>query len=150
VTTIESDVRAAARAEAEFGAGKGRRGFVYVTIGPRQLLPGHPMAAVRGPTASPFISPRARFTSLRGCGHLNARPRGDRVRPAISAAYARRTGRRVSAPICWRGIRRRRGCRRHPDRAARQLGPLIALVVNMLDPEVVVSAAAFGLARTVS
>src|SRR6185295_1771091 len=32
-TTIESDVRAAARAEARFGAGKGRGIFAYVTIG---------------------------------------------------------------------------------------------------------------------
>jgi len=150
VTTIESDVRAAARAEAEFGAGKGRRGFVYVTIGTGVsyclVIDGRPHAGANG-FAIHFAS-SALHVPCGACGHLNA-PVLEEIAsgPAISAAYARRTGRRVSAPDLLASASA--GDAVAGDiltAAARQLGPLIALVVNMLDPEVVVLGGGLGLA----
>jgi glucokinase len=150
VTTIESDVRAAARAEAEFGAGKGRRGFVYVTIGTGVsyclVIDGRPHAGANG-FAIHFAS-SALHVPCEACGHLNA-PVLEEIAsgPAISAAYARRTGRGIGAADLLAAATA--GDAVAGDiltAAARQLGPLIALVVNMLDPEVVVLGGGLGLA----
>ena len=104
-TTIESDVRAAARAEAAFGAGKGRRVFVYVTIGTGVsyclVIDGRPHAGANG-FAIHFAS-SALHIPCEACGHVNA-PVLEEIAsgPAISAAYARPHGsQRRRAPTCW-------------------------------------------------
>jgi glucokinase len=150
-TTIESDVRAAARAEARFGAGKGRRLFVYVTIGTGisycLVIDGRPHAGANG-FAIHFAS-SALHVLCDACGHVNA-PVIEEIAsgPALSAAYHRRTGRRVegagellAAAASGDGI-----AGEVVTAAAHQLGPLVALVVNMLDPEAVVLGGGLGLA----
>jgi glucokinase len=149
--TIESDVRAAARAEARFGAGKGRRIFAYVTIGTGVsyclAIDGRPHAGANG-FAIHFAS-SALHVPCDACGHINA-PILEEVAsgPAIAAAFARRTGRSVAGAdevLAAAGA----GDPAALDvamSAADQLGPLVALVVNMLDPEAVVLGGGLGLA----
>jgi glucokinase len=149
-TMIESDVRAAARAEARFGAGEGRRVFVYVTIGTGVsyclVIEGRPHTGANG-FAIHFAS-SALHVPCEACGHINA-PVIEEIAsgPAISAAYARRTGRGVGAADLL--VAATAGDAVAGDivaAAARQLGPLVALVVNMLDPEAIVLGGGLGLA----
>ncbi len=149
-TTIESDVRAAARAEARFGAGQGRCIFVYVTIGTGLsyclVIEGRPHAGANG-FAIHFAS-SALHVPCEACGHINA-PVLEEIAsgPAISAAYARRTGRSIGAADLLAAATS--GDAAASDiltAAARQLGPLVALVVNMLDPQAIVLGGGLGLA----
>jgi glucokinase len=149
--TIESDVRAAARAEAKFGAGAGRRIFAYVTIGTGisycLVVDGRPHAGANG-FAIHFAS-SALHVPCEACGHVNA-PVLEEIAsgPALVAAYARHTGRSVEGAsdlLAGAGS----GDAVAGDvvaTAARQLGPLLALVVNMLDPEAIVLGGGLGLA----
>lgn len=149
--TIESDVRAAARAEARFGAGKGRRVFAYVTIGTGisycLVIDGRPHAGANG-FAIHFAS-SALHVPCEACGHINA-PVLEEIAsgPAISAAYARRTGCSVggAADLLAAATSGDAIASDLVIAAARQLGPLVALVVNMLDPEAVVLGGGLGLA----
>jgi predicted NBD/HSP70 family sugar kinase len=153
-TTIESDVRAAARAEARFGAGKGRRIFTYVTIGTGVsyclVNDGRPHAGANG-FAIHFAS-SALHVPCEACGHINA-PVLEEIAsgPAISAAYARRTGRSVggAADLLAAATSGDAIASDLVIAAARQLGPLVALVVNMLDPEAVVLGGGLGVAAGV-
>jgi len=149
-TTIESDVRAAARAEAAFGAGEGRRVFVYVTIGTGVsyclVIDGRPHAGANG-FAIHFAS-SALHVPCEACGHVNA-PVLEEIAsgPAIGAAYARRTGRSIDAPdLLAAATSGDAAAGDIVSAAARQLGPLVALVVNMLDPEAIVLGGGLGLA----
>jgi len=150
-TTIESDVRAAARGEARFGAGKGRRIFTYVTIGTGVsyclVIDGRPHAGANG-FAIHFAS-SALHVPCEACGHVNV-PVLEEIAsgPAISAAYAQRTGRSVggAADVLAAATSGDAIASDLVTAAARQLGPLVALVVNMLDPEAVVLGGGLGLA----
>jgi glucokinase len=151
-TTIESDVRAAARAEASFGAGKGRRIFIYVTIGTGisycLVVDGRPHAGANG-FAIHFAS-SALHVPCEACGHINAPILEELASgPALSAAYARRTGRSVggAADLLAAATSGDAIATDIITAAARQLGPLVALVVNMLDPEAVVLGGGLGLAE---
>ncbi len=149
--TIESDVRAAARAEAGFGAGKGRRVFAYITIGTGVsyclVIDGRPHAGANG-FAIHFAS-SALHVACEACGHINA-PVLEEIAsgPAISAAYARCTGRSVggAADVLAAAKSGDAVASVIVSAAARQLGPLVALVVNMLDPEAIVLGGGLGLA----
>ena len=150
-TTIESDVRAAALGEASFGAGTGYRQFVYVTIGTGLsyclVLDGKPYAGANG-FAIHFAS-SALHVICASCGAVN-RPVLEEIAagPAIAATYARRTGRATSSaeavvaaaaagdPTAVAVI----------GEAADRLGPLIGLIVNMLDPAAIVLGGGLGLA----
>jgi glucokinase len=151
-TTIESDVRAAARAEARFGAGKGRRIFTYVTIGTGisycLVIDGRPHAGANG-FAIHFAS-SALHVPCAACGRINA-PVLEEIASgsAIGAAYARRTGRSVggAADVLVAATSGDAAASEIVTAAARQLGPLVALVVNMLDPEAVVLGGGLGLAE---
>jgi predicted NBD/HSP70 family sugar kinase len=151
-TTIESDVRAAALAEARFGAGKGRRIFIYVTIGTGisycLVVDGRPHAGANG-FAIHFAS-SALLVPCEACGHINA-PVLEEIAsgPAISAAYARRMGRSVgsAADLLAATTSGDAVATDISTAAARQLGPLVALIVNMLDPEAVVLGGGLGLAE---
>jgi glucokinase len=151
-TTIKSDVRAAARAEARFGAGKGRRIFVYVTIGTGisycLVVDGRPHAGANG--FAIHCASSALHVPCEACGHINA-PIVEEIAsgPALSAAYARRTGRSVggAAEVLTAASSGDAIAGDIVTAAVRQLGPLVALVVNMLDPEAVVLGGGLGLAE---
>jgi len=147
---VESDVRAAARAEARFGAGKGRRLFAYVTIGTGisycLVIEGRPHAGANG-FAIHFAS-SALHVPCAACGHINA-PVAEEMAsgPAIAAAYARRTGRSLdTAALLTEAASGDAIARDIVTAAAWQLGPLVALIVNMLDPEAIVLGGGLGLA----
>ncbi len=149
--TIDSDVRAAARAEARFGAGKGRRVFAYVTIGTGVsyclAIDGRPHAGANG-FAIHFAS-SALHVPCTACGHVNT-PVLEEIAsgPAIAAAFARRTGRSVAGAdeVLAAANAGDAAALDVVRAAAEQFGPLVALVVDMLDPEAVVLGGGLGLA----
>jgi glucokinase len=150
-TTIESDVRAAARAEARFGAGKGRRTFAYVTIGTGVsyclVIDGRPHAGANG-FAIHFAS-SALHVPCEVCGHVNAPVIEEMASGrAVADAYARKTGRSIAgaADVLAAAESGDATAVEIVDSAASQLGPLIALIVNMLDPEAIVLGGGLGLA----
>ena len=148
---VEADVRAAARAEARFGAGRPYRQFVYVTVGTgissTLVVDGVPFAGSRGNALVLASSPW-----LAECGHC-----GGAVRvvveevssgPALVSAYQRRrpgwTGRAedvLAAAVVG-----------EPDAvtvtrtAGATLGNSVAFLVNVLDPEAVVVGGGLGVA----
>jgi len=149
---VESDVRAAARAEARFGAGKGRRLFAYVTIGTGisycLVIDGRPHAGANG-FAIHFAS-SALHVPCAACGHVNTPvPEEIASGPAITAAYVQRTGRPVAgaAEVLAAATSGDEAAREIVAAATRQLGPLVALIVNMLDPQAVVLGGGLGLAE---
>ena len=140
-------MRAAALAEARFGAGRAYRLFAYVSVGTgishTLVQDGRPYAGARGNALVLASGP----TSVRcpGCGTwartvLEAVASG----PALAAAYkpsnqgrGRAGGRRPAAtPDAVRVIRD----------AAEALGSGVGFLVNVLDPEAVVVGGGLGLA----
>jgi glucokinase len=151
-TTIDSDVRAAARAEARFGAGKGLRTFAYVTIGTGVsyclVIDGRPYSGANG-FAIHFAS-SALHVPCAACGHVNA-PIVEEIAsgPAIAAAFARRSGHSAAGATDALAAARAGDAAAIEvvTSAADQLGPLVALVANMLDPEAIVLGGGLGLAE---
>jgi len=149
--TIESDVRAAALAEAVFGAGKGHRQFAYVTVGTGLsyclVLDGRPYAGANG-FAIHFASSALRLL-CESCGAVN-RPVIEEVSagPAIASSYARRAGRPVAGAeaVLAAAAGGDADAIAVIDAGADQLGPLVALIVNMLDPAAIVLGGGLGLA----
>jgi predicted NBD/HSP70 family sugar kinase len=68
--------------------------------------------------------------------------------PAITAAYERRSGRRVAGAesVLAAAAERDAEAMAVVDAAADQLGPLVALIVNMLDPAAILFGGGLGLA----
>ena len=120
---LESDVRAAARAEARFGAGAGRSPFLYVVVGTGAsvclVVDGEPYAGAHGHAIVLGAPP------VEGV--------------ASGGALARRAGvERAEAVLADPG---------HSgvvDEAALALGQVLAVLVNALDPEVVVLGGGLG------
>jgi glucokinase len=149
---VEADVRAAALAEAEFGAGKDYGTFVYVTVGTGisycLIQSKKPYGGSRGYAQLLGSAP----LSLR-CPHCN-----DRIRftledvasgPALAAKYNERTNALVKrAEDVFVSAR-------HGENAALKtlreagvtLGSAVAFVVNLLDPEAVVVGGGLGSAK---
>lgn len=150
-TAIESDVRAAALAEARAGAGQGGRPFVYVTIGTGisycLVIDGRPFAGANG-CAIHFAS-SALLVHCQACGSV-ARPLLEDIAsgPAMAAAYARRIGRdsAVAEAVFAAAASGDAAAVEIVTAAADQLGALVGLVVNMLDPARLVLGGGIGLA----
>jgi glucokinase len=121
---IESDVRAAARAEARFGAGRAFGDFVYLTVGTGishcLVLAGEPYAGARGNAIVVGAPPVERVAS----GSALAR----------QAGVARAED--LLADPALAGL---------VDAAAAELGLALAALVNALDPEGVVVGGGLGL-----
>lgn len=124
--TVIADVRAAALAEAQLGAGRGHSVLVYVTVGTgishTLVIDGRPFPGARGAAL------------LFGSG-----PIGDVVLEDVAAgpAIAAAAGTSTAEDAVAAG---------HPavDEAARLLGEGIAVLVNLLDPEIVVVGGGLG------
>jgi glucokinase len=120
---LESDVRAAARAESRFGAGAGRSPFLYVTVGTGTsaclMIDGKPYAGARGHAITLGAPPVERIAS----GPALARRAGLERAEAVLAdpAYAALV-----------------------DDAAAALGQVLAVLCNILDPELVVIGGGLG------
>jgi glucokinase len=124
VVAVESDVRAAAIAEARFGAGGEARDFLYVSVGTGVshclMVDGAPRLGVRGAaigTGAPLVEQWSGGLALaRFSGHGTAE--GALADPAAAAVV---------------------------EDAARRLGLALAMLVNALDPGAVVVGGGLGL-----
>ncbi len=149
-TTLEADVRAAARAEAGLGAGREFDTFLYVTVGTgisaSFVLYGTPYAGARGLTGT--------FASSKGLipddnGHLASDPPLEQFAagPALVARLAAtRPGfsgdTREVIDLADAGDSQARAI---ADSGARAVGAAIAQLVNMLDPEAVIIGGGLGI-----
>jgi glucokinase len=152
---VESDVRAAALAESIFGAGKGRRIFIYVTVGTGisycLMLDGLPFQGAQG-NAITFAS--APLTTT--CEHCGSEMRPVLEEFASGPAIAQRYARSRSSNIkhanvsCTDVFQLAKGRDRNAQRilksAGHALGVNVAFLVNVLDPELVVVGGGLGVA----
>lgn len=148
---IESDVRAAALAEARYGAGKQFALFVYVSVGTGisscLVQEGRPLAGARGNAlvlaSAPLTVPCA------ACGEWTSHVLEEYASgPAIARRYRQLSGRAVDGAeevvdLAASGDQTAAevvGC------AGDALGNSVAFLVNVLDPEAVIVGGGLGLA----
>ena len=152
VVTVEADVRAAARAEACFGAGRPFRSFLYVTVGTGiascLVLEGHPYVGARGATGTMASSPLS--VPCEHCGQTTRRTLEELASgPALVARYnQRRPGGATSGQDVLSAA-----AAGDPDAqavvksAGEALHASVALLVNVLDPEAVIVGGGLGLSQ---
>ena len=142
---IEADVRAAALAEALFGAGAGARNFLYVTVGTGisacLVIDGKPFTGARGAAGTMASGPFPSFsgemapsleTIASGPGLVaHYRAMGGKEPFARGVIDAAEAGNPQALAVVRQG--------------GRALGSTIGLLVNMLDPELVVIGGGLGL-----
>ncbi len=147
-TVIESDVRAAARAEAIFGAGRNAKVFLYVSLGTGiascLVLDGQPFVGARGATGTMASGPLPGFDEARPPASW---PTLEQIAsgPGLVARFSRlhgnaECGQDVMAAAAAGDERAERVLRS----AAEALGGTLGLLVNVLDPELVVLGGGLG------
>ena len=144
-TVVSADVRAAALAEARFGAGRGLTDFYFVTIGTGVagvlVLDGVPYAGSRD--AALVIANSMERHRCPACGHESRGMVEDVASgPGIAAAYGAATAEDVLAAA-------RAGDGRALqviDHATGALGRVLALLADSLDPQVMVIGGGLGCA----
>ena len=151
-TVIEADVRAAALAEAEFGAGMPFRQFLYVTVGTGisccLMLDGRPFAGAHGATGTMASSPLS--VACNQCGHLNQRTLEEIASgPALVARYNQRhpAGAENGPAVLTAAGSGDNDAVEVVRSAGEALGSSVGLLVNVLDPEAVVVGGGLGLSR---
>jgi glucokinase len=121
--TLESDVRAAARAEARFGGGRGRSAFLFVVVGTGAsvclVVDGVPFAGARGHAIVLGAPPVEAVASGRALARLSGHERAEDV--LAEERYASLV-----------------------DEAAVALGQTLAVLANALDPAVIVLGGGLG------
>jgi glucokinase len=153
-TTIEADVRAAALAEARFGAGIARSSFVYVTIGTgissTIVLGGRPLPGARGGALVMASSPLD--VTCAHCGERSTVILEEFAGgPAIARRYSEATGRNVPGAIDVVAMAERGDERAREILASsgREIGVSIAFLINVIDPESIVIGGGLGSAGEV-
>ncbi len=148
--TIASDVRAAALAEARLGAARGSPTFLYIGVGtgisstlfidgrPWLGAHGHAIAFASGPTCVAGAR-----DGRHGFGSARIARVGTRVGPPCESVGLSRRGRGGSLP---RGGPASGIARRVVDAAATELAAHVAILVNALDPSLVVLGGGLGAA----
>ena len=146
---LESDVRAAARAEAELGSGRGLHSFAYVNVGTgissTLVLAGRPYGgSARGRARArqrvgELSAARTATQTSRSCSR-RSRP-GRRSSPAIASSAATQATPGTSSAPQAEGVP---AARQTLDQAATALGSRIALLVDVLDPEAVIVGGGLG------
>jgi glucokinase len=147
---IEADVRAAALAEALFGAGKLFRVFLYITVGTgiscALVVDGRPFLGAHGATGTMASSPL-----IPGCEscRAGARPTLEEIAsgPGLVARHAERGARPFPSAVelldaAESGDAEARAI---VERGGEALGATVGLLVNVLDPEAVVIGGGLGL-----
>lgn len=148
---LESDVRAAARAEARFGAGRGHDIFCYVTIGTGMsyclVMNGEPFAGAHGYAIHFASAPQ--WVRCRTCGAVHTAILEEvAAGPGIAAAYGARRG----SPMTGAEEVFAAAAAGDADAldaladAAAELGAVVGQMVNMLDPRALVIGGGLGLA----
>ena len=149
---VESDVRAAAFAEAIFGAGRGKRLFVYITVGTGisycLMQNGQPFKGTHGNAITMASSPLSTV-----CTHCGARLRPVLEEYASGPAIAKRfaqTKRTGFVGDCQGVFRAASGGDQDAieilHSAGEALGVSAAFLVNVLDPEMVILGGGLGTA----
>jgi glucokinase len=149
--TIASDVRAAALAEARLGAARGSKTFLYVGVGTgissTLFIDGRPWLGARGHAIAFASGPTTCATGGRDgvavLAPLESRASGPAlVRRAQALGFHAEDG----AEVC-RAARERAGvARKVVDAAATELAAHVAILVNALDPSLVVLGGGVGAA----
>jgi glucokinase len=151
---VEADVRAAALAEACFGAGRPFRAFLYVTVGTgissSLVLDKKPFAGARGLTGTMASSPLPRGDRL-----LDEKPwQGSMPTleeiasgPALVARYNQRHpgATRSGEDVVARAMAGDAGAVAVLESAGEALGAAVGWLVNVLDPEAVIVGGGVGL-----
>lgn len=143
-TTVSSDVRAAALAEARYGAGRGIADFFYVTIGTGVsgvlVQDGIPYAGSRG--AALVIANGLTRHHCPQCGHVTTGMVEDIASgPGLVAAYSdAKTGEDVLAAA------RTGDTKAHHviDHATHELGRVLSLLAGSLDPAAIIIGGGLG------
>jgi len=150
--TIEADVRAAARAEALFGAGRGKRIFLYLTIGTGisccLVLDGKPFLGARGLTGTIGSSSLSVACDL--CGQVNRNSLEQIASgPALVARYRQLTGSSATTghEVLEAAAKGELEALRVLFTAGEALEATVGLIVNVLDPEAVVIGGGLGLSE---
>jgi len=144
-TVVSADVRAAALAEAQFGAGRGLTDFYFVTIGTGVagvlVLDGVPYAGSRG--AALVIANSMERHRCPSCGHVARGMVEDAASgPGLAAAYGAETAEDVLAAARSGDARALHAI----DHATGELGRVLALLADSLDPQVMVIGGGLGCA----
>ena len=148
----QSDVRAAARAEMLFGAGRGRTICAYVTVGTGisycLCIDGRPYAGANGYAIHFASTPLSRRCSA--CGSLQS-PVVEELAsgPGLARTFAAATGTPIGSAerVLAEAVSGDAAARAIVDDAAHLLGASIGMMINMLDPEAVVIGGGLGTAE---
>lgn len=150
--TVEADVRAAARAEALFGAGRPHRCFLHLTIGTGiascLMIDGRPHLGSHGATGTLASSPHTVLCDC--CGHLTGRTLEQLASgPGLVARYNETGDGRVESAeeVLAAAVRGDSTARHIVETAGESLGSALALLINVLDPEAVTVGGGLGLAE---
>jgi glucokinase len=148
---IVSDVHAAARAEAVFGAGRQYRSFVYLTIGSgissAVVLDGVPLPGARG--GALVLTSGSLTVPCEACGDWTEFVLEDYASGlALARRYAAATGNAINgaAAVTAAANAGNPVAREIVDSATVALGSAIGWLVNVIDPEAVVIGGGLGLA----
>ncbi len=151
-TTVESDVRAAAMAEAYLGAGRDRELWVYLTVGTGisscLVQDGRPLAGAHGNALVLASSPLSEVCPA--CGAQIETVLEDVASgPGLVACYNRQASTRLAR--AEEVLEAAAGGDPHAEAVARSageaLGNSVAFLVNVLDPELVVVGGGLGQAQ---
>lgn len=143
-TVISADVRAAALAEARFGAGRGLSDFYFVTIGTGVsgvlVLDGVPYAGSRG--AALVIANSMERHLCPACGHVTTGMVEDAASgPGLVAALGRGG---VAEDVLAAATAGDQAALHAIDHAAAPLGRVLALLADGLDPQAIVFGGGLG------
>lgn len=151
-TTIDADVRAAARAEALFGAGRDRRIFLYVTVGTgiasALVIDGEPFTGARGATGTMASAPLSLV-----CEHCGKASQSTLEQIAAGPALverlnARRPGAaRSGQEVLAAAAAGDAGALAVVRSAGEALESTVGLLINVLDPEAVIVGGGLGLSE---
>ncbi len=146
----DSDVRAAAHAEARFGAGIPHRSFVYVSLGTGMsyslVIGGRPWSGANG-FAIHFASSELALPKADDTGLTIANAEDFASGKGMQRTFARRDGTPLEDGVRTLEAMSAKGAlasRRILDEAAEVTGRLIAQMVNMIDPEAVLLGGGLG------
>jgi glucokinase len=151
-TVVESDVRAAALAEARFGAGRAYGDFLYLNVGTGistcWVKDGRPHAGARGNALALASSPLS-FTCPH-CGKASSYVLEDVAGGAgLAACHAALGGRRVGSAkaVLQAAARGDRLAQQAIAQATHALGMSLGLAINVIDPQAVVVGGGLGAAE---
>ena len=150
--TLEADVRAAALAEARFGAGHGLRLFLYLTVGTGisscLVIDGQPFVGTRGATGTMASTPLTAVCEH--CGHVNQQTLEQiAAGPGLVTRLNRQrtmkvqTGQEVLAAAVAGDAEAFAVVRT----AGEALGSSVGLLINVLDPEALIVGGGLGLSE---